>query len=476
MTRNGSHRLRATAGKVARGVLLSAVVLTGVVPAPVLAKARPEAEALGKELTPFGAERAGNEAGTIPAWEGGLTPDKAPAGYVRGKHHINPFASDKPLFVITAANLHQYREQLPKGVQALVETYPETFRVPVYQTRRTAAAPQWVYDNIARNARTGKLVNNGNGIEGAVGGVAFPIPKEADGKIDPLKILWNHITRWRGIYIIRNSAQATVQRNGSFSMVASQQDVDLVYYHRDKTPETLDNRLLNYLSVVRSPARLAGGAVLLHDTIDRVAQPRDAWGYNAGQRKIRRAPNLAYDTPVSAADGLIMADDVDMFNGAPDKYEWALLGQREMYIPYNNYRLASPEYKYTTLLQRGHVNADATRWELHRVWVIEGTLKRGQRHTYTKRTYYVDADSWAIVTGDLYDRNGKLYRVPVSFIMNYYEVPCQWTTLDAYHDLLSQRYYVSFLANEEPTSLTFDEQPPRESFFQPQAVRRRGTR
>ena len=44
----------------------------------------PESELarLGQDLTPSGAEKAGNADGTIPAWTGGLT--EAPAGFVEG--------------------------------------------------------------------------------------------------------------------------------------------------------------------------------------------------------------------------------------------------------------------------------------------------------------------------------------------------------------------------------------------------------
>lgn len=435
-----------------------------------------EAAKLKSELTPYGAERGGNADGSIPAWEGGLTPDKAPSSYKSGAHLPDPFSEDKLLFTITPQNVDKYKDKLSAGVQALIKAYPDSFFIPVYQTRRTGAAPQWVYDNIAKNAIRAELSNNGNGIDGAFGGVAFPIPRNAKGEVDPLMILWNHVTRWRGVYVIRNSAQATVQKNGAYSEVSSRQEVDFPYYHPGGSPETLNNRLLNYISVVKSPPRLAGGAVLLHDTIDRIAQPREAWGYNAGQRKVRRAPNLAYDTPVASADGLIMADDVDMFNGAPDKYEWKFLGKKEMYIPYNNYRLASPDYKYKDLLLPGHVKSDAARWELHRVWIIEGKLKKDQRHTYSRRTYYVDEDSWNIVAGDIYNAKGELYRVPLSYLMNYYQVPCQWTTLDVYHDLPSARYYLSFLGNEEEVSLEFVDKPQPPSYFQPAALRRRGTR
>ena len=128
---------------------------------------------LGKGLTPYGAELSGNDAGTIPSWDGGLTADKMPPLQSQLE---NPFPNEKPLFVITAANHEQYAEHLSTGQRALLERYPDSYRIPVYPSHRTAAAPQWVYDNVARNHKQSRLVNDGNGIEQASGGIPFPVP------------------------------------------------------------------------------------------------------------------------------------------------------------------------------------------------------------------------------------------------------------------------------------------------------------
>lgn len=457
-------------------VVLAVCCLAGVSASSWARVSAEEAQKLGKELTPYGAEKAGNKDGSIPAWDGGITEKNQPADYRRGKRHPDPYASDKMLFKITADNMDQYASQLPEGVKALLKTYPESYSVPVYPSHRSASAPQWVYDNIARNALTAELSNQGNGFTNAFGGVPFPIPHNDKGQVEPQMILWNHITRWRGVYVVRHSSEVSVQASGAYSLVSSQQEVDFLYYHRDGNFKSLNNKLLYYTSSLKAPARLAGNAVLVHDTLDSVAEERSAWGYNAGQRRVRRAPNIAYDTPVASADGLMTADDLDMFNGAGDRHDWKFIGKKELLIPYNNYRLNSADYKYKDLLHKGHINPDATRFELHRVWVVEGTVKKGQRHIYARRTFYLDEDSWNIVLADQYDARGELWRVSMSYLMNYYEVPVLWTALDVYHDLRAKRYYVSFLDNEEDTTLDFQDVSPGESYFSPQALRRRGRR
>ena len=437
---------------------------------PVLAAVSPEqAAALGHSLTPLGGEKAGNADGDIPPWSGGLT--QAPAGYQGpGKHHVDPFADDKPLFTITRANLAQYRDKLTVGQIALFEAYPDSFQMPVYTTRRTASAPQWVYDNTAKNAVSAKLLDGGNGFADAYGGIPFPIPQSG------VEALWNHIARYRGSYVVRRASEVAVQRNGAFALVTSQQEVKFRFYDPKGSYATLNNTLFDYLSFIRSPARLAGGAVLVHETLDQVAEPRQAWGYSAGQRRVRRAPSLAYDTPISAADGLRTADDTDLFNGAPDRYDWKLLGKREIYIPYNNYRVGSPQVTYKELLQVGHLNPAYTRHELHRVWVVEGTLKPGARHVYAKRTLYLDEDSWQAALVDQYDGRGELWRVSIAYLKNYYELPTTWSALDVFHDLQARRYHVQNLDNEEAGTIDFSQPVPDDGYFTPAELRRRGTR
>lgn len=449
-----------------KGVAVALVLLAGNSMAAV---APQDAAKLGSSLTPLGAEKAGNAAGSIPPWTGGIT--QAPAGYMgSGTHHIDPFAGDKPLFTITRANLAQYRDQLTPGQVALFETYPDSFQMPVYPSRRSGSAPQWVYDNTAKNAVSAKLLDGGNGFADAYGGIPFPIPQNG------VEALWNHIARYRGTYVVRRASEVAVQRNGAYSLVTSQQEALFKFYDPKGSYADLNNVLFYYLSFTRSPARLAGGAVLVHETLDQVKEPRQAWGYNAGQRRVRRAPNLAYDTPISAADGLRTADDTDMFNGAPDRYDWKLLGKREIYIPYNSYKLTSPEVKYKDLLQVGHLNPAYTRYELHRVWVVEGTLKTGARHIYSKRTLYLDEDSWQAAVVDQYDGRGELWRVSMAYLKNYYELPTTWSALDVFHDLQARRYHVQNLDNEEANTIDFSQPTADDGYFTPAALRRRGTR
>ena len=443
----------------------SAIALSLMVSAANAAVSPAEAAKLGKQLTPIGAEMAGK--GDIPAWTGGLT--TMPAGVAKGDKLVNPFPDDKPKFVITAANYKQYAANLTDGQKAMFEKYPETYRMPVYQTRRTAAYPQHIYDSTKTNATTTKLLDGGNGLANFVEGVAFPIPQNG------LEVVWNHIVRYRGGSVSRIVGQATPQANGDYSIVRLQDEFTFRTKLTDFAPDKDENVLFYFKQDVLSPARLAGNVLLVHETLDQVKEPRKAWVYNAGQRRVRLAPQVSYDGPGTAADGMRTSDNLDMYNGAPDRYDWKLIGKQEVYIPYNSYKLKDPSVKYDEIVKAGHINQDLTRYELHRVWKVEATLKDGKRHVYAKRVFYFDEDTWQAVQIDHYDGRGELWRVAEAHSVMYYDYLVPWYAVETLYDLNSGRYLVLGLDNEEPTSYNFGFQRSSGDYT-PAALRRSGVR
>ncbi|WP_223502695.1 DUF1329 domain-containing protein [Pseudomonas sp. BF-R-24] len=448
--------------------LLSAAVALSLAGHAFAAVSPQETQKLGTSLTPLGAEKSTNAAGTIPAWTGGLTSAPAGSNFKPGDHHPDPFPEDKVQFTIDKSNMEQYRANLTPGAIALMTAYPDTFKIPVYVTRRSGAVPQWVYENTRKNATTAELVDGGNGFKHAIGGVPFPIPGSG------VEAIWNHIVRYRGTYTVRTGVEVAVQSNGSYVPIRAKTQALFKYYFPGATFESIANRIFFFLHQVKTPARLAGEALLVHETLDQVAEPRQAWIYSSGQRRVSRAPNVAFDSPIIEADGLRTADDSDMYNGSPSRYDWKLLGKKEMYIPYNNYRLTAKGVKYDDVLKPGHLNPELTRWELHRVWVVEANLKPGSRHIYSKRVFFLDEDSWQAAEVNQYDGRGELWRVSLAYLKNYYDLPATWSALDVYHDLQSRRYNVQNLDSEEETSLQFNLPVPEDSEFSPATLRRGG--
>ena len=420
---------------------------------------------LGADLTPLGAEKAGNADGTIPAWDGGIT--TPPAGYEPGMHHPDPFGDDAIMFTITADNMAQYADKLTPGYKAVLEAYP-SFKMNVYPTHRSASYPQRIYDKTAETAATAKLVENGYGVTGAVNGIPFPIPKSG------VEVIWNHLLRFRGGIASRTIGQAAPTRGGKYTLVQFSDEFYLLYSMEGMTEADLNNRILMFKQEVTAPARLAGGILLVHETLNQVKEHRSAWLYNPGQRRVRRAPNVAYDNPGTAADGMRTSDQFDMFNGAVDRYDWELVGKKEMYVPYNSYKLHSDQVKVKEILTPLHTNPDLARYELHRVWVVDATLREGSRHIYKRRTFYVDEDSWQIVAMDQYDNRDQLWRVSEGHVINYYDLPTVWTTLEVHLDLQAGRYLAIGLDNEMPM-YRFGIDRTLEDFT-PAALRRSGVR
>lgn len=358
-----------------------------------------EAAMLKSSLTPLGGEKAANKDGSIPAWDGNA---KLAAGAKVGDIPTQVFPGEKPVAQISAKNMTQYADKLSEGTQALLKKYPETFRVDVYPTHRTAVAPQYVYDNTFKNASHCKTKAGGNSVEGCFGGVPFPIPKDGS------EVIWN--------YLLRVEAEATqlsfkniVGTSDGTHTLATQNDQtnQFPYYYKDGSAEKWNGEYFYLRMTTNAPPFKAGESLVFRDSID-VATPRQAWQYLVGQRRVRRAPTVSYDTPDFVASGANYFDEVQGFIGHPDRFQWKLVGKKELYVPYNNNALVTA--KEEEAFAKNHMNSDKLRWELHRVWEVEATVAAGKRHAVPKRRYYFDEDSWVLVLMDGYDAEGKLWR------------------------------------------------------------------
>lgn len=422
-----------------------------------------QAARLGNDLTPQGGERAGSPDGLIPPWNGGIT--RPPAGYQKGMHHPDPFSNDQPRLVIDKNNLAEHADSLPAGLQELVRNNPE-YSIRVFPTRRSASAPQRVYDATRTNATQTELISRGNGVEGATAGIPFPLPQSG------LEVIWNHIMRYRGDQVRTYTNHAAVLQGGKYSLLKRERDILFTYGQPGLSEKDLNNTLLYYKYRVLSPAALAGTSLLVQETLDQILAMRKAWRYDRGERRVRRLPSLAYDALQPDTSGMATADVVDAYNGAPDRYEWNLLTKQPMVVPYNSYALHQKGVPYDEILQPAFVNPQLLRYELHRVWIVEANLRTGFSHPYHKRRFYIDEDSWQILAVDLYDKKGELIGLQESHSINYYELPAFFSTLETIYDFKRKRYFVDGLDNNEPM-YDFDvELHPRD--FTPSALRREG--
>ena len=415
----------------------------------------------GRELTPVGAECAGNAGGTIPAWTGGLS--APPAGWNPEAGYVDPFPEDAPLFEIDAKNWRDHREQLSPGTIALLEKI-DGFKLPVYRTRRSATLPRAVIEQV--RAQAGGAVIDGFGVRtDAYNPVPFPVPESG------LEAIWNHLLRYLGGGIERTTYAYPVRESGDYYRIG---------FHSRRIYEThmdrpTDNRLFVSMGGYTEPAQLLGTTFLVHEPLDQVRERRNAWIYNAGMRRVRRAPDLGYDGIPDGSEGMFTSDQIDGYNGAPDRYDWTLTGKRELYVPYNTYRIGARGQRDEDIIRRGSVNSDLMRYELHRVWVVEAKLKAGQSHIYGRRVFYLDEDSWSILIEEAHSTRGDLWRVALHGLVQFYDVQVPWYRLSVYHDLQSGSYFAGGLDHGVRHPIRFGVRG-RLADFQPSALLRAARR
>ncbi len=426
------------------GVFTSALLLGLAAPYAAAKVGADEAAKLGKDLTPVGAEKAANKDGSIPEW----TPAKQ-----RGKPSEYPSApeidGEKPILTITKANAKQYFDKLDEGHKKLLDTYDD-YKMNVYKSHRVVNFPEEIIKATVANATTAELSGT-DSISKAKLGFPFPIPKTG---AEPI---WNHRLKWRGENARRFNNQMIVQPSGEFQLTKIVEDVKFFYASIKNPVEAGPGAVvIKYLSQTIAPPRMAGTFILVHEKTD----GRDAWLYSPGLKRIRRAPTVCCDNPYEGTDGHQFYDQVDMFNGTMERYNLKLVGKKEMYIPYNSNKIAGPSVKYKDLAKPKHLNQELPRYELHRVWVVEFTIKPGTNHTFNKRVMYLDEDSWNIVAVEDYDSRGQLYQYQEGHLLFAYNILSATTVPEVIYHFSSGRYFITAMANEDKavdTTVTFED-------------------
>lgn len=381
--------------------------------------AMPDASQLGTTLTPLGGEIAGNADGSIPAWTGGMT--TLPGGVQPGQYVPELFPNEQPLLVIDASNVAQHASMLSEGAVTMIGKY-QGFKIKVFPTHRTAAAPQKVYDNTKNNVATAKFasadpIGGRFGFEGAFGGVPFPIPDQSNPLTAGAQIIWNYNAVWAG-NAYKKKYQSWSVSDGQLSLAFSGNEVARFPYYIAQSLDEFNGKYQNLLFQIvdpyTGPATLVGQNIIVWGFSNPYKNPQEAWELLNGQGRVRRAPEVSFDTPSSQANGICSYDEYYGFNGSLERYDWKLLGKQEMYIPYNNNGLyaASPQQA----LLAHYVNPDLVRWEKHRCWVVEATLHPGERNVLSKRKLYLDEDTWIPGLVDAWDANGNLFKV--SYVYN----------------------------------------------------------
>lgn len=410
--------------------------------ASLLSAALAGANPLQDKLNPLGGERSGNADGSIPAWTG--TIGEVSSEKV-GDIPVAVYGSDQPLYKVNANNMADYADKLTPGTQALLKKYPDSFYLNVYPTRRTAIAPDWVYQKTAANLNNCTYSSSGNALSGCIGGIPFPDPKSGD------EVIWNFLMHVESEAVEYGFKNLVVAADGTRSLATQNLNhMTYPYYYKEKAASDWDGRYFLQRFETLAPAFKVGESLVIHDGIN-LEKPRKAWQYLVGQRRVRRAPMVAYDTPDFVASGANYFDEVEGFFGSPNRFNWKIVGKKEVLVPYNNNRLVTASVE-EAMAQR-HFNPELMRWELHRVWEIEATVAEGKRHAVPKRRFFFDEDSWILLLMDGYDAKGKLWRttqvppfvlpkIPALMLKTAMTINLDANTTSVVQSLNGEEYYV----------------------------------
>ena len=447
----------------------AALLMGSIAAGSALAAVSPEQAAkLGTELTPMGAEMAGNADGSIPAWDpAGPTP---PAGFEPGSgNYIDAFPDEKPLYTINGSNWQEYKDLLTAGTIGLFEKYgADGWEINVYPTHRTSTRPDWYNANTIKNATGANLVAEGQKIEGNYPGVPFPMPQSG------LEAIWNHMIRY-GVDINQDYDTYYVDSSGKPVLATSAHSVSV--YPMFQTPEEpVGEKVWTMLRIdYNAPNRRAGEILLVHEPgADYTAgKGRKAWQYLVGQRRVRLAPAVSFDTPNPGVAGTTTYDDSFVYNGSPERFNWKLVGKKEMIVPANNNKFVF-ETKLEDALGPKFLKPEFFRWEKRRVWVVDSTLKEGQRHLYSRRTFYLDEDSWTAIAGDMYDGRGNLWRLQYIYPAVQYGLGVDFVSSYGAYDLLQNIYNLN--GKPIPGKFRNGSGVKDDKFFTPKGMARSGVR
>ncbi len=394
-----------------------------------------DASQLGTTLTPLGAEMAGSKDGRIPAWK---NEPQASEGWAWGKLRKDfwKYKNDKSQYTINAANMAQHADLLTPGQMALLKQNPG-FQMDVYPTRRSCGVPDFVAENTRKNAGTAKLGADGWSLKSAVvPGTPFPLP--ASGA----QAMMNMKMRYRGIGVeFQNGFTMVSPRRGSEDWIMA--GFEQNYYFpagkkgSNNLSETGNVEYYTYFTY-KSPAALAGQALAANVYLDNPSS--ETFYYFPGQRRVRRLPAYAYDAPLIGYENQYPADISFVFYGNPDRFDWKIVGKKEVYVPYNGFAMQRFTTKLEDAMGPTSVKAGMRRYELHRVWEVEGTVKAGVRHATPKKTLYLDEDTWLVAVGDDYDAQGKIWKAKENYITPQWEIGACASAASVYNDLISTRY------------------------------------
>jgi hypothetical protein len=413
--------------------------------------------------TRMGAIAGGSATGEIGPWEGakGL---ECPSDFQKGAWLPHPYEDEEPLFRIDHTNVEEYKDRLSPGQRARLKRN-ERYSMNVYPCHRNQEFCEAFYAATERSRKTA-YVDENNILQGYQGGVPFPFPKTA------LEAVWNVKRPYMGDDVYTHECRRVVSPSGKIKK-SMRKTLVMIYDERRlfSKVENPDGLSYKIKSMYTYPADEKGTTYLTFGYIDE-SRLEDAWIYLPTLRRVRRAPTL---TGGGQLDGESTMDDLAQeFRGPVNDWNWKLIGRKEMYIPVNNYDIWEPHATDQEECFPGDINPARARYELRRVWVVEGTPRKGLEHPYGRRVGYYDEDTWMPAAGDRYDKRGNLWRMIEFYTAYDYCQKQRLLPANIYLNLESGRYELSGGCRREGTILGVWDSGLKESAFTVQSLRKSG--
>lgn len=166
---------------------------------------------------------------------------------------------------------------------------------------------------------------------------------------------------------------------------------------------------------VLEPYDVKNTQLLIHRAADDLKRD-NAWLYLGFQRRVRRLATGQVTDAFLGSD--IMIEDFEGYNGRVSDMKWEFKGTKNVLLPFYNHNEMtldqdthsdSDGYKVTAFGGKGGCFPQVS-FQLRKVYVVDA-IPVDENHPMSKRTFFMDAQTFTIPRTNIYDRAGKLWKM-----------------------------------------------------------------
>lgn len=343
---------------------------------------------------------------------------------------MNPYAKGFPSapgvkegVLIDKNNADQFKSVLLPRIYDQIKAGNTSFTIG----KQLSAPPPAVFVAASKKSAVTAKVEFGKGrISGYQGGMPFPYEPSLSDPNAGEKLAWN--VRY-GLEIpddVQLGPFVWEYRDANTGKINRTLDLDPSFisntgFRTMNKPEHMagSEEFFNMdMITVKSPQDLKGTGLLLKRRVDS-SRDDDGQLYLGFQRRARRLATSATTDPFLGSN--VMIEEFRGFNGKLNDFTWKYLGTKNLLVAYYSHKEAklrddykTADWRPTAFKGKGQCWADVP-WSLRKTYIIEMSPKRAD-HPVSKRTMYIDAESFHVVVSEVYDRKGELWKLWVQGI------------------------------------------------------------